>query len=319
MNKKISIVIPVFNAGSTIGSSLKSVLDLDYPNKEIIVVFDKRTNDNSLNVIKNFGNKKLKIIFCRPSPPSVARNIGLKKSSGDFVMFVDADTIYPTDFLKIILESFDDKSVGGAVGIKRIMNKGRNVYVKSKALDMEIRAVEGAKPFVAWIFRKDVLNKVGGYDEKIFYFGEDVELAARLKKFGYKITLNADAVWYEIERSALTEDLKRYYRRGVSFALSKYPKFMTKFYYKTLLGSLYYSLLLFALPFLALLKMDFLTSIIAFGFYLPFIFIVLRYALLGVSRTGDFLVPSLYKITGVLRGAALFLGFLAGKITRKFI
>src|SRR3989304_6937481 len=123
MHKKISIIIPVFNDESTIGLSLKSILDLEHPNKEIIIVFDKRTKDNSLTVIKKFANKKVKIMFCEPSPPSVARNIGFKKSSGQFVMFVDADTIYPKAFLRTMLKSFNDKSVGGVVGLKRIIHK----------------------------------------------------------------------------------------------------------------------------------------------------------------------------------------------------
>jgi len=55
------------------------------------------------------------------------------------------------------------------------------------------------------------------------------------------------------------------------------------------------------------------------SFYVPFAAVLLNYTTLGFNRTGEILLPLLYKTTGILRGASIFFGFLMGKMTKKFV
>ncbi len=314
-NKKVSIVIPVFNNESTISECLTSVQNMSYRNKEIIIVFDNGTTDKSMEIIKKSMEKNnFKLVVTKKTTPGAARNIGLKNSAGEFVLFADADTVYPNDFLNKALRPFSDPKVGGVMGKKRVINENYNLYVKSKANDLKIRLDKNYRPISAWVFRSDVIKKLGGYSGKIYYFAEDVELAERLKTAGYKISYATQAVWYEIERSGILQDFRRYFRWGVSLSISKYPQGMRGFVLKIIVGSLYYSSILLSLPifiYSVLMQYD---ALAIFLFYTPFLIILLRYLLMSVSKTGKFFPALLYKTTALLRGFGIFSGFVYGKL-----
>jgi cellulose synthase/poly-beta-1,6-N-acetylglucosamine synthase-like glycosyltransferase len=84
-----SVVIPCYNAGDFIARSIRSVLDQHSANIEVVVIDDGST-DNSLDVVKSFGDR----VRWATGPncgACAARNRGLELSSGDFIMFLDAD------------------------------------------------------------------------------------------------------------------------------------------------------------------------------------------------------------------------------------
>ena len=60
--KKISIIIPTYNSSKTIIRCLNSVIKQTYKNWEIIII-DSYSKDNTINLIKNFNTKKIKILF----------------------------------------------------------------------------------------------------------------------------------------------------------------------------------------------------------------------------------------------------------------
>lgn len=89
MNKKVSIIIPVYNNENTIVRCLDSVINQTYKNIEIIVINDGST-DNSKRIVEKYIDK---IIFIDNSNHGVSfsRNIGLSKSTGEYITFLDAD------------------------------------------------------------------------------------------------------------------------------------------------------------------------------------------------------------------------------------
>lgn len=79
-NELISIIIPVYNAEKWIGQTIENIKQQTYQNFEIILVDDK-SNDNSIQVIEKYLDKKIKLIkLNKNSGPAVARNEGLKAS-----------------------------------------------------------------------------------------------------------------------------------------------------------------------------------------------------------------------------------------------
>ena len=88
----ISILVPVYNVENYLAQCLNSLLNQTYDNLEIICVNDGST-DGSLQILKEFEEKDARIILIDKNNEGVsrARNTALRKASGDFLMFVDAD------------------------------------------------------------------------------------------------------------------------------------------------------------------------------------------------------------------------------------
>lgn len=89
MPKKVSVIIPCFNAEKWIREAIESCLTQTYSDVEIIVIDDGST-DNSLKIIKTFGNK----IIWRSYPQkggNYARNRGFELSQGEYIQYLDAD------------------------------------------------------------------------------------------------------------------------------------------------------------------------------------------------------------------------------------
>ncbi|MBR6641935.1 MAG: glycosyltransferase family 2 protein, partial [Clostridia bacterium] len=90
MEKKISVIIPTYNTEQYIKGCVESVLNQTYQNFEIIVVNDGST-DNTLKILDEIKSDKLEVITIKNSGQGYARNMALKKATGDYIMFLDSD------------------------------------------------------------------------------------------------------------------------------------------------------------------------------------------------------------------------------------
>lgn len=97
---KFSVIIPVYNKASSIRSTLQSVFDQTYKNVEIILVDDGST-DNLYDVLNDITHRVV-IIRQANSGVAEARNSGIRKSSGDYICFLDADDIWKPNHLQIL-------------------------------------------------------------------------------------------------------------------------------------------------------------------------------------------------------------------------
>jgi glycosyltransferase involved in cell wall biosynthesis len=103
LSKKVSVVVPVYNAEKYLHLTLSSIINQTYDNLEIIVIDDCST-DNSKEVIKEFAQKDKRIIPYYSEinqGVSKTRNMGLKTFSGDYILFVDADDLMAKDCIEI--------------------------------------------------------------------------------------------------------------------------------------------------------------------------------------------------------------------------
>lgn len=107
----VSIVMPVYNAGTYLVQSIKSVLNQTYGNWELLIVDDCST-DNSADIIKSFVSQDGRIHYFKTSSPSgsptAPRNIGIEKSSGRFIAFLDSDDIWLPKKLEEQLPLFEN-------------------------------------------------------------------------------------------------------------------------------------------------------------------------------------------------------------------
>lgn len=110
LEKKVSIVIPVYNAAKYLEPCLESVLNQSYRNVEIVVV-DDGSSDNSRLICEKFEKKdsRVRYYFQDNQGVSVARNQGIKKASGDYVLFVDADDGLDPNAVELCIKSIEDE------------------------------------------------------------------------------------------------------------------------------------------------------------------------------------------------------------------
>lgn len=110
MNKKVSIIVPIYNAEKYIKECLDSLISQTYKNIEIICV-DDCSKDCSLQIVKDYMAKDSRIkIFKnkKNSGPSISRNLGIENSSGDFLMFIDSDDYILEDSVEKIINTMTD-------------------------------------------------------------------------------------------------------------------------------------------------------------------------------------------------------------------
>ncbi len=101
MNKPlVSVIIPAYNAATHIAQTINSVVEQTYSQLEIIVVNDGSTDD-TLDVLKEFGNEKIKVLSQPNGGASSAKQLGLEKATGNFIQYLDADDLLSKDKIQI--------------------------------------------------------------------------------------------------------------------------------------------------------------------------------------------------------------------------
>ena len=129
MNKRLSIIVPIYNVDKYLERCIQSILNQKYSNFELILINDGST-DNSINIFNKYvaNNKNIILIDKLNEGVSIARNVGLEKASGEYVTFVDADdyvdeSIYEIAFNNIEQDNLDIVEFGLYHESNGIINK----------------------------------------------------------------------------------------------------------------------------------------------------------------------------------------------------
>lgn len=113
LDKKISVIIPVYNVKDYIEKCVESVLNQTYKNLEIILVDDGSTDTSGdLCDTLSLKDNRIKVIHKANGGLSSARNAGLNSATGNYIGFIDSDDYIATDFYEtLIAKSVDDKTI----------------------------------------------------------------------------------------------------------------------------------------------------------------------------------------------------------------
>lgn len=119
MDKKVSIIIPVYNVEKYLERCIDSILNNTYNNFEIILINDG-SKDNSQEILERYYDKypdKIIIKQQENQGPAQARNVGLEIATGEYIMFVDSDDFvqkdYIENYIKVLKEDDYDVVLGG--------------------------------------------------------------------------------------------------------------------------------------------------------------------------------------------------------------
>lgn len=123
--KKVSIIIPVYNAEKYVEKCLRSLSGQTYPNIEIICINDGST-DRSLEILQTYKETepRLKIINQKNGGPGVARNKGLAEATGDYIMFCDSDDWFAPESCETIIPAFNDPDVDIVTFQTQVVDEG---------------------------------------------------------------------------------------------------------------------------------------------------------------------------------------------------
>ena len=252
-NFKVSIIIPVIAINDYIRESVPKMLELDWPDFEIIIFPDEPDDQNKW--------PKTRIIASGKVGPAEKRDLALKYAEGEILAFLDDDAYPKPDWLKISIKHFDNPKVA-AVGGPAITPEGDGVLQKvSGAVFESYVGGAGARnrylsignvkevddwPTVNLLVRRDVFEKVGGFDNT-YWPGEDTKLCLDIIHAGYKIIYEPKAIVYHHRRG----DLLKHFKQIGNYGLHRghfakiYPETSRKpFYFVPTLLDLYLTFLI---------------------------------------------------------------------------
>ena len=189
ITQKISVVIPTYNYADFISEAVESVLAQTFPVFEIIVV-DDGSNDNTEEIIKQFGDK-VKYIKQRNGGVCAARNNGVENAGGDFIAFLDADDVWFPEKIEKQMAKFAEDTKIGLVHCRmrefdtesgetmRLHLEGEEGWVADGLLLLDKTIIIGCGGSI--IVRRKAFETVGGFDTNL-KVGEDWDFCYRIAR-----------------------------------------------------------------------------------------------------------------------------------------
>jgi len=222
MNRFVSIIIPNYQGGATIGKCLEAVFASKYRNFEVIVV-DDCSGDNSIEIIKRFPCKLVQMD--KHSGAAQARNIGAAHSHGDILFFTDADCLLQENTLSIASQavSLADPNVviGGTYTRiphdKNFFSLFQSVFIHYS----ETREVEHPDYIAthAMVIDSKSFQKSGGFTGKFLPILEDVDFSHRLRQAGYRLVMNPAIQVQHIFNFSLYRSLRNAIRKSMYWTM----------------------------------------------------------------------------------------------------
>ena len=185
MNKKIkiSIITVTFNSEKTIRDTIESVHSQDYDNIEYIII-DGESKDNTIEIIKSYGDKISYFISERDDGIYDAMNKGIRAATGDVIGILNSDDFYPcfhviSDIVKVFEEDNLDSLYGDLVYVDPILTDKITRYWKSEQFSFS-KIMEGwTLPHPTFFVKKKIYDEFGLYSIRL-KSAADYEMIIRL-------------------------------------------------------------------------------------------------------------------------------------------
>jgi len=220
----VSVIIPVRNGADSIGSCLTSLAAADYPaDRREIVVVDNGSTDRTAEIVRGFPVRYLTALERRGAP--AARNVGIRAAQGEILAFTDADCAVTKGWLRAIARAFEQPDVGAVAGeilpyppttpaeryASRVRHLSPQRYLARPRLPFAV--------FANLAFRREVFDRIGLLDEKLFQ-GDSTDFCTRfVRGTGWKLEYVPQAVVFHHHRATTRDFLAQQWNYGRGHAL----------------------------------------------------------------------------------------------------
>ncbi len=232
---KFSVVIPTLNEEKYLPRLLDSLVRQTQKNFEVIVI-DGKSKDNTLSVAKGYAKKlpQYYAFLLKHANTSLQRNEGAKRARGEWLVFLDADSIVLPFFFERIEQFITKEHPHVFTAWSRSDSEQPSDALTSLLINMYIEGSilfkRPVSPGPLTIIEKGVFDKVGGYDLDI-KFAEDYDLTRRIVARGYTCTVLRDTLYvYSLRHVRKIGKLKFFQ----TFTLAAIPVIFTKRSFRSL-------------------------------------------------------------------------------------
>ena len=182
-----------------------------------IIYVDSNSSDGSAEYAAAMGARVIQVNPDRPSA-ALGRNAGWKAAGGQFILFLDGDTLLHPEFVNRSLAEFHHPEVAVVWGHRRELAPRQSVYVR--VLDLDWIYPPGNSSFCGGdaMMRRAVLEEVDGFDATLIA-GEEPEMCRRLRDRGYRILhIDAPMTQHDLALKTFSAYWRRAYRAGHAYS-----------------------------------------------------------------------------------------------------
>lgn len=184
---KVSIIIPIYNAASTIEKCVDSILNQDYNNYEVLLINDGSV-DKSFEIIQKYKkNKKVKMLNQTNHGVAYTRNRGINESKGKYIMFIDNDEFIDYNYVKSHVEVAEKEDADVVISGYRRINAENMIMHEEKLKNTYWSRYIIVAPW-AKIYKKEFLVK-NNIEFLSYNIGEDVYFNLSVYSYNPKISI----------------------------------------------------------------------------------------------------------------------------------
>lgn len=216
----VSIVIPAYNVEEYIEECLESVKKQTYANFEVIIV-DDGTPDNSGKIADDFAERdcRFSVIHKKNGGVASARNTGLQRAKGEFILFIDPDDWITEDHVEYLLTLQNaenaDMCISTLLFTKKNEPQSENIYIKTISAEDASALLLSPETYVGSygkLYRRDWLIENRIFQNEKIYSGEGLNFTVKAAQHANKVTISNKKIYYyrrNVSKSATTRfDLK---------------------------------------------------------------------------------------------------------------
>ncbi len=210
MSALISVIIPIYNTEKYLERCIESALTQTYKNIEIICINDG-SNDNSQAILEEFSktDSRIKIVTQKNQGQSVARNNGVKISTGEFIFFLDSDDAIHKRCLELLISAIDEfkTQIAFNTGIAKLKTNSDETIsdIKAQCIENPLEKLVTNKRFASpWnkLYKRDLVVQIP-FTPNI-YFEDWVFNCCIFSKVEKCAVINAPAYFYEQGNASTT-------------------------------------------------------------------------------------------------------------------
>lgn len=206
ISMEISIIIVTYNSEKDIYPCLASLISSNTSVNYEILVVDNDSSDNTCNIVKSFilenENSNIKLLESENKGFNAGNNVGIKQAQGNYILLLNPDTeVFPNTLenlynsakniknlgsLGCVMKSKEGKEIFSAGYFPSITSSIRKAFKKNHVsinYNLELQSVDFPAGST-FLFKKDIIQKIGLMDENYFLFYDETDYAYQMKKLG---------------------------------------------------------------------------------------------------------------------------------------